>query len=184
MRSLRPFFAFLALFLCHDLSARSLEPPRPNEKWTTLRVDEFEIVSNAPPSVTADIARDLLRMRAAVGQVTRLKVRSPLPTKVFVFAAERSFAPYRDTLFQRKSENIRGVFFGGENGNFILLRADGQERVDRVVYHELTHYFVKNTVPGLPLWLNEGIAEYYSTFQTSGDEVHIGRPVAEHVLWL
>jgi len=179
---MRPLLVLLTLFI--TVGATALDLPRANEKWITLRVDEFEIVSNASPSATTDIAEDLLRMRAAVGKVTRLNVRSPLPTKVFIFANERSFAPYREVVFGRDADNISGIFLGGENGNFILLQGGSQNGVDRIVFHELTHYFVKNTVAGLPLWVNEGIAEYYSTFKTFGDEVHIGRPIDDHVLWL
>lgn len=174
----------LVLPLLASLTAAAIEIPRPNEKWITLKVDEFEIISNASAAATTNVAENLVRMRAAVGQLTHLNVRSRVPTTVFLFANERSFLPYRELVFPRNTGNITGVFVGGENGNFILLQADSQNGVDRVVYHELTHYFVKNTIASLPVWLNEGLAEYYSTFQTSGDEVHIGRPVAEHVLWL
>lgn len=179
---MRPLLALLTFFV--TVGATALELPRPTEKWITLRADEFEIVSNASAAATTDIAEDLLRMRAAVGKVTRLNVRSPLPTKVFIFANERSFAPYREAVFGRDADNISGIFLGGENGNFILLQGGSPNGVDRIVFHELTHYFVKNTVAGLPLWVNEGLAEYYSTFRTHGDEVHIGRPVDNHVLWL
>jgi Flp pilus assembly protein TadD len=179
----RPLLAALALLLAPSLIAGPMELPRANEKWITLRADEFEFISNASPAQTLDIARDLLRMRAAIGQVTRLKVRSSLPTKVLIFASDRSFGPYRDAVLQRKTENVIGVFAKAEIGNFILMRSD-TEVVDRTVYHELTHHFVENTLTGLPLWFGEGIAEYYSTFGTTGTAVNIGRPVAEHVLWL
>lgn len=172
----------LSLLCC--LSSAAIELPRANEKWTTLKADEFEIISNASPSLTNDVAENLLRMRAAVGQVTSLNVRSPLPIKVFVFNGERSFAPYRDLAFQRKAGNITGVFVSRDTGNYILLQAGSQRGIDEVVYHELTHYFVSNTVSGLPVWVSEGLAEYYSTFETSGDEVHIGKPVVSHVQWL
>lgn len=172
-----------SLCLALELSAASLAPPKANEKWITLTADEFQFISNASPKATLKIARDMLRMRAAVGQITKLKVRSPLPTKVFIFANERGFGGYRDAIMERKSENIVGVFAQGDAGNFILMRSD-TEAVDRIVYHELTHYFVQNTTAGMPLWLNEGLAEFYSTFRTDGSSVHIGRPVAEHVLWL
>ncbi|HEX8409630.1 MAG TPA: DUF1570 domain-containing protein [Thermoanaerobaculia bacterium] len=165
------------------LAARSLEPPKANEKWITLRADEFRFVSNVSPAKTLDIARDLLRMRAALGAVTNLKVRSALPTSVFIFANERAFGPYRDAVLQRKSDHIVGVFTGTQTDNFILVRSDVAE-IDQTVYHELTHYFVRNTTGPLPLWISEGIAEYYSTFTTSGNDVHIGRPIAEHVHWL
>lgn len=172
----------VALVVSPLLAARTLEPPRAGEKWLTLRADEFHFVSNAPAGKTMEIARDLLRMRAAIGEVTRLKVRSAMPTTVFIFASERAFAPYRDAVLQREG-GAAGAFFANEAGNFILLRSDLDD-VDRTVYHELTHYFVRNTTTGLPLWIAEGIAEYYSTFGTAGNEVAIGRPVAEHVLWL
>lgn len=172
-----------SLALAFRLSAASLEPPKANEKWISLTADEFQFVSNASPKATLEIARDMLRMRAAVGQITKLKVRSPLPTKVFIFANERTFGGYRDAILDRKTENIVGVFAHGDAGNFILMRSD-TESVDRIVYHELTHYFVQNTTAGMPLWLNEGLAEFYSTFRTEGPSVHIGRPVAEHVQWL
>ncbi|MGZ5458654.1 MAG: hypothetical protein ACXW4P_21795 [Thermoanaerobaculia bacterium] len=124
-------------------------------------------------AATTEIARDLLQMRDAVGRITQLKVRSPKPTRVFVFASERGFAPYREAILRRKEPNIRGIFLGAEAGNFIVMKRDNAEDIDRTVYHELTHYFVRNTVAGLPLWASEGIAEYYSTFRTAGDSVHV-----------
>jgi hypothetical protein len=112
----------VSLFFTVTLSARTIELPRANEKWTTLRVDEFEFVSNASPSATLSIAENLVRMRAAVGEVTSLKVRSTLPTKVFIFANERGFAPYRDALFERKADNISGIFVGGSDRSQPAIR--------------------------------------------------------------
>lgn len=181
---LRFLVALFTLPLLGAAAAGAPDLPRENEKWIAVRADDVEIFSNASPSLALDVARDLLRMREAVGKITRLKVRSPVPIKVFLFANERTFAPYRDSMFQRVPQNITGVFLGSEDANFILLRGDSPGGIDRLVYHELTHYFVNNTVPNVPLWLGEGIAEYYSTFRSSGEEVHIGRPVPEHVNWL
>lgn len=178
-----PVLLFLSLFSFGG-AAKTLEFPRPNQTWTTVKADELTFISNASDSVTTNIVRELLRMRAAVGEITMLRVRSSLPTTVFVFANERSFAPYRDAVFGPDSDDITGVFLSTESGNFILLRGDSASGVDRVVFHELTHYFVRNTMTALPAWLNEGFAEFYSTFATSGDEVSIGRPVVEHVQWL
>ncbi len=176
---------FLSVPLAQPLAAaRAPEPPGENQKWIVVRADDIEIFSNGSPSAALNVARELLRMREAVSQVSRLKVRSPIPTKVFLFANERTFEPYRDVLFPRDGENVTGVFAGSDDANFILLRGDAEGGVDRVVYHELTYYFVKNTVGAVPLWLSEGIAEYYSTFRSFGDKIHIGRPVRDHIAWL
>jgi tetratricopeptide (TPR) repeat protein len=180
----RSLTVLAVLIFAFTLSARELEPPKPNEKWITFETDGFRFISAASPRETLDIARDILRMREAVGKVTQLKVRTGAQTRVYIFPNERRFSPYREAAFDVKNRNITGVFINtSSGGNFILLRSDVQG-VDGVVFHELTHQFVSNTTAGLPLWFNEGMAEYYSTFRTVGDKTHIGRAVAEHVLWL
>ena len=35
----------------------------------------------------------------------------------------------------------------------------------QVVYHEFVHLLVNNSVRSMPLWFNEGLAEYYATFE-------------------
>ncbi|HEX8617645.1 MAG TPA: tetratricopeptide repeat protein [Thermoanaerobaculia bacterium] len=175
-------FLAVALFAC-TLAARELQLPKPTEKWIGLQADEFRIVSSAPPAATVEIARDLLRMRAAIAQVTSLKPRSAKPTRVYIFPNERSFAVYRDAVLQREKPSITGVFSSADPGQFILLPARTEGGVDRIVFHEMTHQLVQNTAT-VPLWLDEGIAEYYSTFRADDGAVLIGRPIAEHVKWL
>ncbi len=124
-------------------------------------------------------------MRAVIGQITNLRVRTPVTTRIFLFANQTAFAPYRDAAFpnQQRAKSISGAFLAGEGQNIILLRADATN-VDRTVYHELTHYFVKNTVPSIPVWINEGLADFFSTFRTSKEGIDTGIPIPEHVAWL
>ena len=53
----------------------------------------------------------------------------------------------------------------------------------RVIFHEYTHYIVSRNIKRIPGWLNEGLAEFYSTF--AGSDVDgrtiIGRPIDYHV---
>lgn len=180
MPSLRASLATALLVCLPAMQAVAVDLPRERDKWTTVRADEFVIFSSVSPRETTRITNELLRMRAALGKLTRLKVRSPLPTRVYVFRNEAAFAPFRDAIFGARLENIRGVFLSRPEGNFVLLQGDVDSR-SHLIYHELTHYFVRNTTTGLPLWLDEGVAEYYSTFEASGNDVRVGRPVVEHV---
>jgi tetratricopeptide (TPR) repeat protein len=179
---MRRFPAFFALLLLAT-SAFAIDPPREKDRWTTLTIDELTIYSNASDSTTRGVALGLVRLRDALSIVTNLKVRSPLPTRVYIFGDPRSFTRYCDAAIGR-SDRLSGVFLSDRDGNHVLI--DGNARgVDRVVYHELTHYFLRNTVPGnVPLWFNEGLAEFYSTFKEHGDSVEVGLPVEEHLAWL
>src|SRR5688572_739630 len=112
-----------ALVFAFTLSAE-VEPPKADEKWVTFETDGFRFISSASPRVTQEIARNLLRMRAAVGQVTRLKVQTLVPTSVYIFPDERSFGPYRDAALGTKDGNFSGAFLRRRGGYFILLRGD------------------------------------------------------------
>jgi Tfp pilus assembly protein PilF len=178
----RSLVVLAAVVFAFTLSAQ-VEPPKADEKWITFETDGFRFISNASPRVTQAIAADLLHMRAALGQVARLTVQTLAPTSVYIFADEHSFGPYRDAVLDVKGSNFDGVFLARAGGDFILLRSDAANG-DRTVYHELTHQFIEHTTGKMPAWFDEGMAEYYSTFRTEGDAAHIGRPVADHVLWL
>ena len=179
---MRRLFAFASLCLL-SASALAIEPPREKERWTTLTIDELTVYSSADDGTTRSVASDLVRLRGALAVVTKLKVRSPLPTRVFIFGDRRSFAQYCDAALGR-SDNMTGLFLSDRDGNHVLI-AGNAAGVDRVVYHELTHYFLRNTVSShVPLWFNEGLAEFYSTFTGSKDTVDVGRPIEDHIAWL
>lgn len=180
---MRRALPLLVLLLAAASLHAAIELPREKEKWISTTVDDFTITSNAGERETIDVSRNLLRMREAVGRITKLKVRSAAPTSVIVFRNERSFAPYRDALMQTDGMSFTGLYLGGDDINVILLQADSSSG-NRIVYHELAHSFLRNTAPGSPLWFSEGIAEYYSTFDARGLTVEIGRPITDHVRWL
>lgn len=179
---MRPLRLLIALAVA--ASAHALPLPSEEEKWSALQAGEFVIYSSASEGETTRIATDLLRMREALGKVTRLSVRAPKPTYVFVFKTKRSFAPYREAIFGGRSEGVGGGFLASRLANFIVVDGEANGGVDRVVYHELAHYFIRNTVIGLPLWLDEGLAEYYSTFTARGDQVSVGWPIPSHIVAL
>jgi tetratricopeptide (TPR) repeat protein len=175
----------VCLAVALPLSARSLELPKPTEKWVTLEVENFHFVSALAAPETRRIARDLLRMRAALGKVSDFNVQSDETTHVFVFATQPRFAPYCEAMLRsNQCEQVTGLFTDGRNGNYMLLSGDAKGGVSRVVYHELTHQLMANTSAKQPLWYQEGVAEYFSTFRTSGAEAHLGVVVQEHLRWL
>ena len=36
--------------------------------------------------------------------------------------------------------------------------------LDRLIFHEYTHFLIRNMLQTTPAWLAEGLAEYFSTF--------------------
>jgi len=164
----------------------AIEPPRENERWTKLDLDDYVIYSAARDSVTRDVAQRLQLLRDGLAMMTKLNVHPPQRVTVLLFPNDRTFAPYRDAAMGKKMPHIDALFGGSRDAGFILINTDANGGVDRSVFHELTHCFTHNTVDGeLPVWFNEGIAEFYSTFQTYGrDKLRVGTPIAEHLMRL
>ncbi len=158
--------------------------PAPKDSWIEVHTASFTLFSEAGERKTREIGEDLERLRDALSQLsTGLSQSSPTPTYIFVFRNASSFQPYQRT-YNGKPLDSGGYFLGRELGNYVAINGDqhGDERP--LIYHEYIHYLVHNNYAALPLWLHEGLAEYYSTFQVARDEARIGLPIPEHVYWL
>lgn len=166
-----------ALFLVAS-SAKGIELPKDDEVWLELRIEGFQIYSNASVRETVDVARNLESMRRAVTHATNMNVRTPLTTKIYVFRDGATFTPFRDAMFEHR-EQMTGAFIAHVDGNYIAINTERDS--DGIVFHELMHYFNNNTNPNLPLWLDEGLAEVYSTLRLNGEFVTVGRPRRNHV---
>jgi len=158
-------------------SAFAIEPPRERERWAAVTVGELTILGNTSERELRDVANRTIRLRDAMARMTSLRVRSPLPTKIYVFSDERSFVPYRDAVMGRVTEHTRGVFLAGNEGNYVVMFTGMRDDATRTIQHELTHHFLSNTIStGVPLWFSEGLCEVYSTFAIEGNSVKIGLP--------
>ncbi|MFL6201928.1 MAG: tetratricopeptide repeat protein [Thermoanaerobaculia bacterium] len=94
-----------------------------------------------------------------------------------------ALAPYR-LVFEGKPVDVGGWFLARPEANYVAVNADPRGDARSIVYHEYLHYVLRNNYPGLPLWLHEGMAQLYSTFDTKGAEARIGLPMEEHARWL
>jgi tetratricopeptide (TPR) repeat protein len=156
--------------------------PRNNESWHTTDLEGFLIYSDASSSELNALATNLTRMRDAFAAISQIEVRTTQPIKVFLFEDTKEFAPYRDTLLGRPGRSIAGVFIRGPaDTDFIILDGQRREAGQSIAYHELTHFFVANSTLRVPLWFNEGLAEFYSSFEVVGNRVKIGRPLIDNL---
>lgn len=163
-------------------AARAL-PPDP-DAWIRLESEHFTLFSNAGERPTRRLAADLERLRATLAHLDPdLELSSPSPTFLLVFKNGRAFAPYR-LVFEGRPVDVDGWLLARPEANYVAVNADPRGDARSIVYHEYLHHVLRNNYPGLPLWLHEGLAELYSTFDTNGAEARIGRPVGKHALWL
>ncbi len=165
------------------IAAPSQGLPRAKEQWIQLDAGHFTLISNAGERSTRKIGSDLEKFFVVVEEVLGHGLKSPLPSTVYIFKHDSSFKPYK-LLWEGKPARISGYFMARADGNHIAVNADQRLEAAGILYHELMHYVVSSNSSPVPLWLNEGLAELYSTFESEGVKVAIGKPVERHVYWL
>jgi tetratricopeptide (TPR) repeat protein len=152
--------------------------------WVEARTENFVLFSNAPEKLTRDVARQLELFRSLLGRITsHIRLSSPVPTTLLVFDGEKSFSRYKP------HEDVRGAFLPYTDGNFAAFIArpyiapsprnlgDESHFPYETVFHEYVHYVLRNNFPNVPLWLNEGLAQYYSMFRVEGSSAQFGYPI-------
>lgn len=152
------------------------------DTWVSVRTKNFFMMGNASEK---DIRRVALRLEQFREVFTRLfpnmKFNTPVPTTVVVFKSDASYRPFKP------GANTAGYFQPGPDVNYITLTTEvrGEQDPFNVIFHEYTHLLVNNTFENAPVWFNEGLAEYYSTFSIDDDQkVVLGRPIGSHVFLL
>jgi Tfp pilus assembly protein PilF len=158
-----------------------MELPPARDTWLRVETAHFTLLGNASEARIREVGLNLERLRAVLLLLTqKLSANAPVPTTVYVFRSDSAMDLYKP-LYRGKPASASGYFLARDDGNFIALSAAWNSDPRRVIYHEYLHFFVHNNFPRLPRWYDEGLAEFYSTFQANDTEARIGLVVEEHV---
>ena len=154
--------------------------------WTRLSSDHFTFVGDASERELRTLAQRLEQFREVVGRVLGTgTISSPVPTLVIVFQNDRSFADYRP-VYKGKAVQVGGYFIGGEDLNVIAVNALQLTESYGVIFHEYAHFMLGSAVGTTPVWVNEGLAGLYQTFDTSngGRTAFLGKPSLQNLALL
>jgi len=158
-------------------------PRAARDRWIEVRSPNFTFVSQAGERLTERLAVELEELHSVLSRLSGGRLKDPVPTWIFVFDRSRDF---RDYVYLHEGEPVAasGFFLGREEINLIAIDASRRDQATAVVFHEFTHEVLSARLPGLPLCLEEGLAEMYETFRVTDDGAEIGRPVDRHLAWL
>lgn len=109
--------------------------------------------------------------------------RDPVPVTVYLFDRRKDFDAYKPDSVAKSA--VRGLYLSRPDRATIMVVSGEQfEETRRVIFHEYIHHLLRVTGATPPLWLNEGMAEVFSTIEVKGDKLIFGRPIPGHVYQL
>lgn len=172
----------LALLATPFKSTSAIKAFQTRDNWRSVRTNNLFVIGNADAEKLRQVAAWLEFFHSAFSRlVSRSVFDKSVPTTVVLFRDEASFTPFKP-LYQGRPANVAGYFQPGDDVNYIAISLDTSERDPfSTAFHEYVHLHLKDNVPGAPLWLNEGLAEFYGTMQFSGGEAVLGAPLAHYI---
>jgi len=154
--------------------------PGDADDWRTFEVDDIEVVTNSSVGRAIEDVRALRELRDVLGSLLIEGTSENLPPLTLVLFDEREhFEPYQP-WYEGDYRQLGGWFMPGLDRNTMVVDASRRRHVRPVVFHEFVHAWIAANLPSLPLWMNEGFAEFYSTFEMDGDTAKVGKPIEWH----
>jgi hypothetical protein len=154
------------------------------EQWTVVRTPNFSVLTAGAPQPAQAWAVDLERFRSGIALLMPAPAARLSPVVVMIFPSDRAFRPYRP-LQNGKPVKAGGFFSRAGTINAIGLGVNSQqEQTRRIIFHEATHWFLSGRGKRIPMWLEEGIAEVFSTFWADEKTFAVGEVISNHVRYL
>ncbi|KYF63781.1 hypothetical protein BE11_25865 [Sorangium cellulosum] len=141
--------------------------------WVELSSQHFEMRTDLDRSEARDALAEFERSYAALEDVCFPSDRSdPFRMQIILFARERDFRqfapPSSGGFFMHALPNDL------EPAPTMVMYGSLGEQTRLTFQHELTHHFVAQSIGPSPAWLNEGLAQFYSTFRLQDGHAYIG----------
>src|SRR5271166_1421303 len=160
----------------------TLSLARDKEKnWIEVRSPHFVVATTSNEKQARRIADQFERMRSLFHVLfPKLQIDPSSPIIVLAVNDEKDFRALEPQEYLAKgSLRLGGLFLRAADKNYVLMRLDAEgEHPYSVIYHEYTHLLLSKA-EWMPLWLNEGLAEFYQNTDIHEKEVALGQPSRE-----
>ncbi|HVJ82440.1 MAG TPA: hypothetical protein VNC50_15335 [Planctomycetia bacterium] len=123
-----------------------------------VRASQYAFTTDFPFTAADPLVDDLVGLRAKVNDELLLPAGQPL-VRVVIFAAREDYAAFLKRNFPELPMR-RAFFVSRGQDNLVVYACQGNSlRAD--LRHEATHALLHAAIPSIPLWLDEGLAEYF-----------------------
>jgi tetratricopeptide (TPR) repeat protein len=157
-----------------------------SDHWLEVRSPHFVVLTDSNEKQARRIAGQFEQMQAVFHTLMpNASSDAGSPIIVLAFKDKKGFQAVEPDEYLAKGQlGLIGYFMRAPDKNYILLQLDTQdEQPFATVYHEYTHYMMRKA-EWLPLWLNEGLAEFYQNTDIQEKNVLLGRASIDNIEYL
>jgi tetratricopeptide (TPR) repeat protein len=157
------------------------------DAWVEVRSAHFVVASNAGESDARRIVAEFERVRAIFhGAFPKFRVD---PAQPIVILAARDEATMKviapDEWGSEGHIRPSGLFHSDGEKDYVVLRLDGEGTTAfHTIYHEYTHALLFLNFSKLPVWMGEGVAEFFGNSTVGEKDVRTGTVDKTHLYTL
>lgn len=164
---------------CLVLIAAALSRPvlGASDQWIEIRSAHFTLLTDANEKQGRHVLDQFERMRWVFQTLyPKANVDPAAPIMVLAAKNEKVFDTLEPAAYLAKGQmKLGGYYMHTQEKNYILLQLDAEyEHPFATVYHEYTHVQFAGTAEWMPLWLNEGLAEFMQNTEIRDKDVLLG----------
>jgi tetratricopeptide (TPR) repeat protein len=176
--------SYSLLVLCLLLfCGRAVATERP-DTWIEVRSPHFVVASDVGEKRARRIAQQFEQLRAAFHtSFPAFRADPGQPILIIAVKDEDAMKEWLPQYWQEKSLlHPSGLYSGQEDKHFVLLRMDSTEdNPYHTICHEYAHALLFLNFRSLPLWLNEGLSEFFGNCSIGDKEVRVGEADRDHL---
>lgn len=146
------------------------------KSWVEVTSPHFFVLTNGTPSDARHVAHDFEQMRFVFAdRYPQFRLNGGAPLVIFAAHDETTAKALMPLVWKDKRAKPLGSFFQGWEKEYAMVRMDEwNQGAHEVVYHEYTHSILHLNLHWLPLWLDEGMANFYGYTRFQGDQIFVG----------
>lgn len=148
--------------------------PAKERPWVRVSTQNFELFTNTNEKVAAKAILQYEQVRSAFIKLWGGSPGNTQPVRVVLFNSIEEYKIYSINKF------LGAYYFGTRDRDYIVM-SDWHEDAFRVAVHEYVHLLVRASEMKLPGWLNEGVAELYSTLRPYKKGMVFGEAIPHHI---
>jgi tetratricopeptide (TPR) repeat protein len=157
------------------------------EQWIEVKSDHFTVITDSNEKQGRQVVDQFERMRwMFLTLFPKVNVDPAEPIVVFAARNYKVFQTLEPAAYLSKGQlRLGGLFLKTQDKNYVLLALDaGQDHPFATVYHEYTHLQFASANEWMPLWIDEGLAEFIQNTDIHDKDVHLGQPSVSDLLFL
>lgn len=151
--------------------------------WSAVRTPHFTVVTDGPAEEASRFAARFERLRLIFSNLWPTARTDAKPVVVIAPAGGRGLSQLLPADWPGDGAmHPAGLMVGGLDRIYLAIPLDRREReVEAIAVHEYVHLLVEANIPAAPLWLNEGLAEFFAAGRLDDRPAVFGLPHVGHL---